>query len=36
VKTCQVSTFDAPNTPGLGVTINEEALKEFTLVVVKG
>ncbi|HSB02800.1 MAG TPA: enolase C-terminal domain-like protein, partial [Anaerolineales bacterium] len=25
------STIDVPNRPGLGVTINEEALKQFTL-----
>ena len=25
------STIDVPNGPGLGVTINEDALKEFTL-----
>jgi O-succinylbenzoate synthase len=30
------STIDVPNNPGLGVTINEDALKEFTLAVVKG
>jgi len=30
------STIDVPTGAGLGVTINEEALKEFTLAVIQG